>query len=159
MSVLKIAGSPCRLCFCRYMRQDIQQVFPEFFYGRNMHSFVGRVHSCECRPEGYHVECGIFVEEQAAFQSGMNCFYFGVYTEQAFIGFGGYCEDNRMRVGLPSRIAVAECDIGARQPEDGPDRICHIVTCGQDGAALAGLDADDIAGFHFDGSEVRGCFH
>ena len=63
------------LFFSRDMYQNIQQMFPELFYGRDKHPFVRRVYSRQCRSEGNHVQCGIFIEEQATFESCVNCFH------------------------------------------------------------------------------------
>ena len=104
------------------MYQNIQQMFPELFYGRDKHPFVRRVYSRQCRSEGNHVQCGIFIEEQATFESCVNCFHFGFYTEQAFVRFGCYFENGRMRIGLPSRITFTESDFRSSQSEHGMTR-------------------------------------
>ena len=79
--------------FHRNVLQYIQQMIPELLYGRNQHPFVGRVHTLQGRSEGNHVQCRVFVKEQSAFQTCMDSFYLGIYTEQTFVGINSHFQD------------------------------------------------------------------
>ena len=45
------------------MLQYIKQVIPELLYSGDKHPFIGRVYSLQGRPEGNHIQRGVFVEE------------------------------------------------------------------------------------------------
>ena len=71
----------CELFLYGNISQDIQQMFPELIYRRNQHPLIGRVHTLQSRTKGNHIQCRVLIEEQTAFQSGMDSFHLGIYTE------------------------------------------------------------------------------
>lgn len=51
------------------------------------------MYSTEGWAERNHVQIRIFVQEQSAFQTGMYCTHYGLFTEESDIGFFTYFQD------------------------------------------------------------------
>ena len=102
-----------------------------------------------------HVHVGVFLANEAAFESGMDGTDDGVVAEHAFVGLYAHFEHFAVGVGGPAGVAVAMGDVGSNHAEGGFD----FLRCGMlgalDGAALAGGDMD-LAVVHLDGGEVGG---
>lgn len=79
--------------------EHFEQQIPELGNRGDFEPLVGRMHAAQRRAEGNHLQFGVFLEEQAAFQSGMDRTHLGLRTEQAFVGADGLFEQYGLRVG------------------------------------------------------------
>ena len=92
--------------------EHFEQQIPELGHRGDFEPLVGRMHAAQRRAEGNHLQFGVFLEEQAALQSGMDRTHLGLRTEQAFVGADGLFEQYGLRVGRPARITVGMGDVG-----------------------------------------------
>ena len=72
--------------------EHYEQQIPELGNRGDFEPLVGRMHAAQRRAEGNHLQFGVFLEEQAALQSGMDRTHLGLRTEQAFVGSDGLFE-------------------------------------------------------------------
>ena len=98
------------------------------------------------RAEGDHVEVGILLEEESAFQSRVDGQHQRILAENLAIRILSYLQDLRVWVRRPARIAVAMLHLGASQTEDGSHWISSGIRQRVYRAALAGLN-DHLACF------------
>ena len=93
-----------------YSLENVEQVIPYHLYGGDEQTLVGRVNAAQRRTEAYHVELGIFLREEATFQSGVDSQNLGLFAEEALVAFLGNLYDFAVRIEFPSRIAFVGHD-------------------------------------------------
>ena len=67
--------------------EELEDEVPAFLNSGNLQFFIRRVNTTEGRTEGYHVEFGVFLGEETAFESGVDGFDGGFFVEDVFISF------------------------------------------------------------------------
>ena len=87
------------ILFLRNMLQQLQEMRPPAGNRRYFNPFVGRMHVAERRTERNHVQMRIFLEEEAAFQAGVDGFDFRFLCK------------NRATVPVPPRFFVSIADL------------------------------------------------
>ena len=112
---------------------------------RYQQTFVGRMYSTQRRAERHHVQTGILLAEQSAFQSGMYPQYFRFLAKQGFVSFHCNFQNVRFRIHFPTRIAFAHFHTGTGQFKSGFHHIAHVVARTQYAAALTGFHLNLIA--------------
>ena len=112
------------------------------------------MHVAERRTERNHVQMRIFLEEEAAFQAGVDGFDFRFLCKELFVSFFGYLQDSRIGVRRPTGIAVAMRNLGSGEQEGRCHLVGSRVLARLDRAALAGADENRVAGLHLDRGQV-----
>ena len=122
-------------------------------YGVDFESFVGRVCAEDCGAGGYHVEVWVFLEEEAAFEAGVNCSYFDVGVEEVLVCL--FCDFEQVGVGVwrPAGVSVGVFDFCTGEGEHGFDGLSGGLFAAFDGRSLGGCHGD-LSFIHFDGGEV-----
>src|SRR6056297_3411539 len=88
-----------------YVAHHIHQQLPEFLSGLDADGLFGGMGSFDGGAKGDHIQPGIFLKEEPAFQAGMNGLYLGIGMKKMFIGVAGDLHDLRVGVGLPTGVA------------------------------------------------------
>ena len=97
------------------------------------------------RTEGNHVQIRELLQEQAAFETGVDGLHLRLGVEELSVGVHGDLQDAGVQIGLPARILAVVLRVEGAQEEGGFHPLGHRMQFGNDGTALAGDDFQDIA--------------
>ena len=134
--------------------EHVAEQAPELVDGRYLQALVGRVHATQSGTERHHFQIGIFFEEQAALQAGMNGPHLRLHVEQTAVALDSDFEQLRFGVGSPARVAVGVDDFGAGQCEDRLDGLHGVELGAFDRGALRSRDNDAVVALELDRCQI-----
>ena len=109
------------------------------------------------RTERNHLQMRIFLEEQAALQSGMDRTHLGLHTEKFLIAGNRDFQQFGLGIGRPAGIPLRMRHLGTRQSEHRFDHLRRIDLGTLHRGALRSGHDDPIVPFEFHRSEVGRC--
>ena len=120
--------------------------------------FTRRVHIPEGGSEGNHVQVREFLQEQAAFEAGVDGLDLGVGMKEPFVGVHGDFQDAGVQIRFPTGVLAVVLHIEGPQEESGFHPFRYRVQFGNDRTALACDDLEDIP-MDMRGGQVRRGFN